>query len=192
MSRFNANGRPGWFAAGVALAVLLVPVTVAASTVLVVSGTMRIEGQSTSPSSVNHVQVSQAGQMLTTPATPHEYYLRETGFSADWLHVIAAPPRGRALIVTSLHLDANPAAASGPEEFRAWISSGKGGCSGPQLLSVDRVLSAVDGETVLPYEPGVAIPSGDVLCGEMDKGLGSGDTTAVGYSVPASSVQGPG
>jgi hypothetical protein len=192
MIKFRPNSSPGWFAAGVAVAVLLVPAAVGASTILQIAGVVHISGSSAFPSSSNDAQVSQAGQILSTTATPHYYYLLATDFASTSVHVIAAPPKGSALIVTSIHVDANPKSPV-PEEFLAWVS--RTACTGPALLSVDRVVTDSSGETVLPYEPGVAIPSSDVLCGELDNiggGSGAGNTTVVGYSVPASSVQSPG
>jgi len=192
MFKLISKGSPGWFAAGVAAAALLIPAAVGASTVLIVAGTVGISGGSTFPNASNHADVSQAGQILTTSATPHFYYLLESGFGGSLVHEIAAPPKGSALVVTSIHLDANPSGGV-PETFTTWV--GKQGCGGSPLLRVDRVVTAVDGETVLPYEPGVAIPSGTSLCGELDGGVtsaGVGDSTVVGYTVPAASVLAPG
>jgi len=188
MSRFKRFSGAGWFVAGIAAAALLVPTAIGAATVIKYMG---IEGQSHSATGgkiTSDVQVTTDGQLLTTAASFDDYYVHET---LTPINVpIATPPPGKALIVTSVHYS-----SSGGQPIEQglvdWI--GKGDCVSFTRITVDVVNLDGDAVAVLPFDPGLAIPAGYVLCGLSVPSAGALDfVTVVGYSVPSNTVHRPG
>ena len=179
-----------WFVSGVAATVLLVPTVIGASTVISYMG---IVGQSVSPTGAKvstQVQASPSGQLLVTPAAADSYYLESTYLYG--IGTIGTPPASKALIVTSIHVNMSPHNST-EQFFEAWIAKGTS-CQLSLVKKVDNVYLNGDAEAVLPYEPGIAIPSGYLLCGTFgsNSGGGQGTATVVGYSVQSNSVHFPG
>jgi hypothetical protein len=178
MSRIKNMPRVGWFAAGVIITLLLVPTVAVAAT----GGTI-IKG---SPSG-NKVDVSGAGQLLTNEANPGSYVFVEGGnnCSAGGFYMI---PSNEALIITGVDFFFH-APAPGNSEADLFYGPSANPC-------LNFAAAGVTDGTELPntaqnqvFEPGIAVPAGDVLGG---KTLNTGSFFAVyGYLVPAGAVAGP-
>jgi hypothetical protein len=102
---------------------------------------------------------------------------------------LIAPPAGKALVVTSIHVDTYALGAGG---YFTFLRSSDGTCS---TASLDLVMEIVDppgvGVTDLQYDlpGGMTIPAGKALCvGGSAPGSLSADVTAWGYSVASTAV----
>ena len=168
VSKVQDMSRGGWVIIGFVFALLLVPTGMAAAAALKYVG---IEGTST-----NKVDVSAAGQLLTAPAGPSSSYNNWTEEFSTYT-AIATPPAGKALIVTSIHVDTRN---GGSGEVAVGVSIN--GCTSGAVF--DQVDPSSNGVTVLPYEPGVVVPSGDTLCA-FPSDWTLGNVTVSGYTVPA-------
>jgi hypothetical protein len=184
MSRFTSMPRAGWFAAGVAVAILLVPTAVGATvgvqTALRLTG---IEG-----TSGNEADVSGAGQLLTTEAAPTTYVQTTDVFlpeNASNLSLVTQPTGNHALIITAIHVNifgmddgAGKLPAVGLQ-----ITPGST-CPGGQETWAHTIDPASFGEIDIPYAPGLVVAKGSALCG-----AGEGDVNATvtvsGYLVPS-------
>jgi hypothetical protein len=170
----------GWFVAGVAVAVLLIPASVGAAVAFKYVG---IEGTST-----NKVDVTPAGQLKVANAAPSSFLQSATvavGQAPNLTPVMVATPE--AVIVTVLHLQTAGLSGSGTTTFEIRSNS----CSGSMVGSYQQnVTTHVDGSEVdVPLSPGLPIPAGDYLCASA---TASTSTSVSGYAVPASSVSGSG
>jgi hypothetical protein len=190
MSRIKNMSRGGWIVAGILVATLLVPSGVAVAVVLKYTG---IKGANPTTATLTPAGVTGAGQLLTTNADPAYSYVNGTPaaqnkgvFQGAGLTEVAAPLPTMALIITSIHISAFNVTATGDPFVQFNIQSGP--CTeATQPGPFDELDTNTSGETVLPYEPGVVVPAGDVVCGESYNGL-SAAVTVVGYSVPGNSV----
>ncbi len=182
MSRLKSMPAAGWFVAGVAVTILLVPTTVGAVAAMKFVG---IEGTSS-----NKADVTGAGQLLTAPVDPSAMFQdAEIGISEDG---VTSPPRNitplgstTGLIVTMIHVDVDATSAGAYVTFtvNGGPNCGSGAVVGTYSQSVN---PAGPGATELDLSPGLPIPAGDELCG-----VGAGATlfaSVSGYTVPASDV----
>ena len=175
---FKLRNMPGvgWLVIGVCLTALVMPSVAFAAGALKFTG---IEGTST-----NKADVSSANQLLTASASPSHYFATaDVGLTAT-AQAIAIPPSGDGLVVTSVEL----ATYSDPSPAADYVnlSIGNSTCTtfvGPYQHGATP--SGI-GETIIPFDPGLAIPSGDALCAA---GLGLGVYVAViGYTAPAADI----
>jgi hypothetical protein len=174
------------FVVGLLVAMLVVP-SVAVAATLRFTG---IEGTNGTTSTLNKAGVTSANQLETSSAGPSSAYSLEAAvdFLNDSWVVVAQPPSGDALMVTSIHVDTFYDPTTGPTEQpepTLDLALFTGSCSG-FIGFTDAISPSTNGETVLPYDPGLPIPAGDSLCGFASNLQVS--TTAVGYSVPSGSV----
>ncbi len=99
--------KAGWFVAGVAVAILLIPTAAGAKAVLKYTG---IEG-----TSGNQADVTSAGQLQTAVAGPAAAYNQVIAVTNNMTQVIADPPSGKALMITSI--DVNSWNLSGTDPY---------------------------------------------------------------------------
>jgi hypothetical protein len=185
MSKIKSMSRGGWIVVGFIVALLVVP-SVAVAATLRFTG---IEGTNGTTSTVNKAHVTSAGEVATAPADPDSLYSSplQTVFGSTAV-LVAQPPSGSALILTSLAVTvySNPSPGIG-NGFVFDINSNNS-CSGSLVGSFEAVVD-ISGLNVVnvPIGSGVAIPAGDALCGEA---IGSPEANvwANGYVVPSGSV----
>jgi hypothetical protein len=197
VSRIKNISRSGWLVIGIVAALLLVPTTVAAvtSTTIIKGGTLAGQAGVTAShqlqtngeiqgTSGNQADVSPAGQVLSAPAYPSHYFAGAdaglpTGGSAV---ALATPPAGGAMVVTSVNVSVYSAPSPGPSDFAEFVI-GSGGCTTFVGPFEHAIYPSGIGSTQLTFDPGVVIPSGDVLCGGASVVGAYADAT--GYTVPA-------
>jgi len=176
MSKLKQMPRFAWFAIGIAVAVLLVPSGVAAA-----KAGLKFTGiQGTSGSQAD---VTSAGQLQTAAAGPGAAFENLTTAVAGQTVVVATPPAGKALMITSVHVNLWGLTSTDPYMY---LSTRTGSCTGPTDSFFDEVDPATSGVSVLPYDPGLPIPSTEVLC--VTATNLAANVEAVGYSVPSASV----
>jgi hypothetical protein len=166
MSKLKFPHSAGWFVAGVAVAVLVIPTAVAGATAaLTFTG---IEG-ATGGTLAN---VTKAGQLEVTSAGASQMYVHTIDVNSALPSKIG-PPAGDGLIITSIHIWENVTGCRyGMDIILHGIKTSIGSSS------------CTPGVTVLPFEPGLPIPTGQSLYVTGD-GVGF---SVVGYTVPASAV----
>ena len=161
-----------WFIAGAFVAVLLVPSTVAlAKSTLKFTG---IEGAST-----NKVDVTPAGQLLTSEANPASYF--DTGLVGVGVgshQAVYSPPSGSVGILTDLHVDSWDLSTTDPYMY-LYLDDATS-CTAT-IFNLDEVDPAANGVTDLPFSPGQVIPAGDTLCATAEDMVS--DITAIGYTI---------
>ena len=170
MSKMKSFSRAGWVIVGLVAALLLVP-TMAVAATITYNGVVGANG--------NKVNVSSAGQLLTTGALPTKYeqYLGAANSEAgqnggNECALVATVPTADAFIVQDVEVDVvaadAPTSYSGPpngtasqSRFFAYADSGSQGCngSGDPVTSGDAPGGTV-GNVNIPMVPGHAIPGG--------------------------------
>ncbi len=157
---------------------MLVPtVAVAATTVVSIKG---------NPSG-NKADVSPAGQLLTTTADPSSFFQSASQDLSGSSTFVATPPAGLALVVTSIHVDVYADPSPGSGEYVDFIIESET-CSGACIGEYAQVINPGSvGEVDVPLEPGLGIPAGDALCGDV-AGSVNAEASVSGYTVPSSSV----
>ena len=193
MVRIERISRLGWLPAGAALAAIALP-TAATAAGLTFTG---IEGTST-----HKANVTTDGQLLTPQAAPASFFassLAKIAQNGGGVEVpVAVPNQGQALVITSVHVAVTALFGQQNDGSGAFFyiaannpSSGLN-CTNSEVRPVDNVSPAATGTTVLPYDPGVAIPAGDQLCEVLateQNGDEIDETTGVfGYSVPSADI----
>jgi hypothetical protein len=172
--------RGGWIVVGVLVALLLVPSGMAVAKALQYTG---IEG-----TSLNRADVTPAGQLKVAPAAPDAFFQSaEASLSLDDV-LVAAPPASSALIVTTIHIDtfADPS-PGGTNEVKFEIFS-TSTCTGSVVGTYGQTVNPDGvGEIDIPLGPGLAVASGQSLCG-AERGSEQANASASGYTVPASAV----
>jgi hypothetical protein len=170
MSRLKNVPALGWFIAGVMVTVLLIP-TAAAGAAAALSYT-GIEGATGG----THANVTGAGQLEVTAAGASQMFLKTVHAGGNGGPSLVGPPKGKALIVTSIHVSATT--TGGGSYTLYFVVHG--------IKTTIENASCPPGVTVLPFDPGLPIPSGQALYA-FGNLLGV-DVTVVGYTVPASAV----
>jgi hypothetical protein len=179
MSRIKNLSRSGWFVVGSIAALLLVPTTAAALTSSVIIKGGANPGQA---------GVSTAGQVLTAPASPANYFATgDVTVTANPSTVaLASPPSGDAVVLTSAEVAFNSVPSVGGSHY-IQLEVGNTSCS---LFSVSAyahdIWPSSVGETDLQFNPGLVIPSGDALCA-FEVGIGT-QVATIGYMIPASAA----
>jgi hypothetical protein len=176
MSKLKQVPRFGWFVIGIVVAVLLVPTGVAAA-----KAGLKFTGiQGTSGSQAD---VTSAGQLQTATAAPGAAFENLHTAGSMQTVVVATPPAGEALIITSVHV--NVWGLSGTDPY-VYLTTRAGSCTGSTVSFFDEVDPSASGMTVLPFDPGLPIPSTEVLCATAINL--SANVETVGYSVASASV----
>jgi hypothetical protein len=150
----------------------------------------------TDPAGVNQAKVDAAGslQAADAPATKFVSARLDLSGSTGSL-VVAAPPAGKALVVKTIQVDTTFDPAPAPGEVTVFFV-GASSCSGGRIgTSAPTVTPAGLGATVLPFDPGLAVPAGDALCGESLDNQATGVAFTVnvyGIIEPSAAVPSPG
>jgi hypothetical protein len=189
MSRLKRMPGIAWLVIGAAMTALLLPTAAYAGGALTFKG---VEG-----TSGNKADVTSAGQLQVSDAGPAAAYIStqtqiEPSNPTTWAP-IAAPVAGKGLMVTSIHVstyaDPTPQANGGYVPIYIGVNVGSN-CAGGNAEEVENVIPATTGVTVLPFQPGIPIPSTDSLCAESQSFGPSAQITVVGYSVSAGAITG--
>jgi hypothetical protein len=183
MSKVKRMPGFAWLIIGVLVTLLVIPTTAYATGKLKFTG---IEGTST-----NKVDVTPAGQLLSSAADPNNLYQSGGNLtdvsSGDSPFAVATPASDSALIITSLTMDVFSVSTPGADNV-AIFDVLAGSCTGDRVGSWETdVNPSTIGLTDIPLGSGFAVPSGDVLCVTVN-GTPEFDVWAAGYSVPSSAV----
>ena len=184
MSKIKNISRTGWLVAGIIAALLLVPTTAVA----VSTATMTIiKGGSAS----GEASVTAAHQLLSTTVNPKAYVNTGTAEITSGLNgyaIIASPPSGDALIVTTIHIDTFYDPAPETNQYLLFFIAPSTTCAGSIVDPYQTIVTPSSiGETDIPFTPGLAIPAGDALCAEATNNI-EGYGSATGYTVPSGEV----
>jgi hypothetical protein len=146
------------------------------------------------PSGTNRALVDGAGSLQTADAPATEFLSERaffTGTSAD--QTVVTPRTGKALVVKTIQVNTMINPAPGPNEYIVFFvgnsSCTQAGRSNPV------VTPAGLGVTVLPFDPGLAVPAGDVLCGRSNDTSATGlkfGVSVYGITEPSAAVPSPG
>ncbi len=166
--------RSAWLVVGVCIAAVVMP-TAAVATALTYTG---IEG-----TSHNKADVSTAGQVLTAPATPSNYYATGQVNLTGAVTAVATPPAGDGLVLTSL--DISVYSFTPGANYQLIMSNAA--CTGPAPGYGHVFTPASGGETEITFSPGLVIPSGEALCGNL-AGSVSVAVTPVGYTGSSAAI----
>jgi hypothetical protein len=198
MSKINNFSRAGWVIVGLVAAMLLVPTMAVAATVAY-NG---IEGTNGTTTTQNKAQVTSAGQLLTTGASPQsyeEYTAYIDGAAGDNngqdCEEVVAVPSGKAFVAQQIEVDVfeanSPSGYSSPfgpgyysnSSFGLYAdsSSEAGACIG--LIATGEAPGNTEGNVAIPLVPGYVIPSGYHL-DAGGYGL-TGQVYVTGYLVPS-------
>jgi hypothetical protein len=177
MSRLTKVPAVGWVVVGVAVAVLAVPTVAEAKAVLKYTG---IEG-----TSGNQADVTTAGQLQTAAAGPAAAYVGTVEDNDTTGVAIAQASPGQAMMITSIAVDSWGLSTSDPYVFIYMPNTSTCGTYTSLSLEAEDDPGS-DGNTVYPFDPGLPLPAGDVLCASAYDV--STTITVSGYAVPASDV----
>ncbi len=177
LNRLKNTPRSAWLVVGVCITAIVMP-TAAVASVLTFTGIKGTSG--------NKADVSTAGQLLSAPATPANYFANfDQGVTSSTAVPIATPPAGDGLVVTSVNISAYAVTTPGSSYLN--ITVGPSGCSGALLGTFQHgVYPSSIGATELTFNPGIVIPSGDVLCA-ADYGVAA-YVNSVGYSGSSAAI----
>jgi hypothetical protein len=146
----------------------------------------------TDPGGVNRAKVSTAGALSVSggvtannaSATNLYENFGYPSFSA-WSSV-AAPPAGKALVITSLNFDAYANPTPGGDDLLFEVSAVDASCTSFGYTVGDVNPPSV-GVTSIAIPSGLVIPAGRALCAHQNGNLGT-ETMIYGYLVPAASA----
>jgi hypothetical protein len=167
---------PMWLAVGLAIGLIAAPAAAVAATITAVN----IIG----PNGVR-AQVSAAGQLETTPASPSSLRVfYKLGIAGDLCTPIYTAPPGTSLILQQVSVDvfADPSPGSGDTIALSTDDQ----C---QNLLFDDNPSTI-GATVFPLGPGIVVPGGHSLYA-IGKDLVEGEVYGYGYVVPVADAPTP-
>jgi hypothetical protein len=181
MAKIKSMPKAGWFVAGLAVALLLIPTAAGAKAALKFTG---IEGTSGS-----QADVTKAGQLQVAAASPSSLY--QNGYFAnaggDTFSTVAQPPAGDALIVDHVHIVVEEVPTTGVPMYLT-VRTGTNCATGSMVPGLNQPLfAAALGVTDDPLTPGALVPSGDSLCLQVYGTANTVDVvgTASGYTIPA-------
>jgi hypothetical protein len=176
MTQIKTLSRSGWLLAGLLAALIVVPSAAAAATV----GVTELAG-----ANGQRAAVTRAGQLTTAEAAPGSYQTRLAGANAT--------AGSRSACVTYPAISASKAFIV--REFTVNVTGIAGtlgsvvfyeGANCQPRLGFDQVSVTTPGLTVLPVDPGIALPRG----GKVSVSVGgiSALVAVFGYTVPARDV----
>jgi hypothetical protein len=179
MSRLKSMPKLGWFVAGIAVALLLIPTVAGAKAALKFTGIQGTSG--------NQADVSPSGQLLTAPASPSNYFssgsygIEEAGGSGT--RAVFTPPSGEAVVITTIeNAYWNVPTSSTPPSLGLMIATSNS-CLAAGSTTFDTTdPPAGNSSATTPITPGQVIPAGDWVClNAYDLGA----TVSVwGYTIP--------
>jgi hypothetical protein len=172
--------RAGWVMVGLAAAMLLVPTAAVAAT-LAYNG---IEGTNGTSTTQNKALVTSAGQLLTNEANPSSYVRIFHGpdCSAGGIYKI---PSGKALIITGADFYDAEATTGTPSELDLEEGPSSAPCTTLLAAGSSSDESASQNQV---FQPGIAVPAGDVL--GLNEYYSRGSAEFYGYLVPSNDVPG--
>ncbi len=181
MSRLNIMSRGGYIVHRDHCRIDTGPTGIAAATVAYTG----IEGTNGATATVNHADVTSAGQLLTTEANPSTFVqttdVNLVGPSS--LTVIAKPTTNDALIVTTIHYDVYADTTPGTgQNVVLFVETGSTCTSSVAGTFFHHVNPGSDGEIDMPVTPGLVIAKGDALCGIANGSVDS-EVSVSGYTV---------
>jgi hypothetical protein len=133
-------------------------------------------------------RVTPPGALMVAQAAPDSFVQSAPVAFKTSPDKVAAPPKGKALIVTILHVAtfSDPTPGSG-NDVEFFIVSGTN-CAGTIVGSFfDVVWPGSVGEIDVPLAPGLGVPAGDSLCASQNGSVGT-SVGVSGFTVPATSV----
>jgi hypothetical protein len=182
VARIRNMPRLGWFVAGVAVAILLVPSGVAAAkAVLKFTG---IEG-----ANGNKADVTSAGQLQVAQADPSQFVQTALALpdTTDDLVPVAVPTTANALVISVIHVDTWINPSPGPAGFVVVEIHAGSSCAGDPIGSWTQTVHPLAlGEQDISLSPGLGIPAGDALCARAN--TLTAYVSASGYTVPSAAV----
>ena len=143
----------------------------------------------TDPTSAVQAKVSTAGALNVSGsvsannASPMNLYQLYSNPGASVWNLVAAPPTGKALIITSVVVDTSSVTPALSQEVIFDVSTTDASCAtvGSQLVHIH---PATIGATTIPIPSGFVIPAKRALCAEGTHNIIS-NTFVYGYLVPA-------
>ena len=181
MSRFKNMSRGGYIVVGIVAALILVPTGIAAATVAYTG----IEGNNGATGTVNHADVTSAGQLLTTEANPNTFVQTADVdvYNGGRFQGNREPEDQRCphRHNDSLRCVCRPHPRKWSERGAGRFETGStctGGLAGRGVL----LNRGSDGETDLPLSPGLVVAKGDSLCGAAG-GSVDAEVDVSGYTV---------
>jgi hypothetical protein len=204
MSKISNISRTGWLVVGIVAALLLVPATavaVTATATIIQGGTAADQASVTAHrlqtndeikgySGNNFAAVTYDGQLLTTTTDPSTF-VNNTAIEVDGgtgYQPVFTAPTGNAVVVTTIHLDTASDPTPGPTENIVFTVQPGTGCPGSSRVGdySELVSPGSLGETDIPFNPGLAIPTGDALCAKSSGPIV--DLSVTGYLVSSIAV----
>jgi hypothetical protein len=180
MPKLKNMSRGGYIVVGIVAALVLVPTGIAAAAVAYTG----IEGTNGATATVNHADVTSAGQLLTTEANPSNFVQTSPSYvdTTSSFTEIATPKSGDALIVTSIHFDVLADPTPGGEDY-IWVQEDAGStCTSPVGTWRYFLNPPTIGGFDLPLSPGLVVAKGDALCGLVADSV-TADVSVSGYTV---------
>jgi hypothetical protein len=126
------------------------------------------------------------GTLAAQPGPAAATYSNITGVGGG-CGIVAVPPTGKAIIVTSILIDVESNAPT-----QAQIARATGSC--PSFLTFVRkavITNLPLGAFIAPFPSGIAIPNGQELIVGLSNGASGANVSVNGYLVPASQCQSP-
>ena len=169
IKRLKNTPRLAWMVVGGCVVALVIPSAAVASG-LIYNG---IKGPSG-----NKADVTTASQLLTAPATPSNYFAGADQAVTNLTPVvIATPPAGDGLVVTSVNVSVFGAVTPGTSFVNFDIETS--GCTGYVGPFQHGIYPSSIGSSELTFNPGVVVPSGDSLSAGSNVGA---YVEAIGYT----------
>jgi hypothetical protein len=180
MSKLKNMSRAGYIVVGIVAALILVPTGIAAATAAYTG----IEGTNvTNKTTENYVQVTSAGQLLTTEADPSTFVQTADVYPSTTPTPIAKPKTNEALIVTTVHVDVFEDPSPGAGQWVELTEETGSTCTGSAVGAFyHRINPGSVGEIDESFDPGLVVAKGDALCAE-DYGSVDTEVDVSGYTV---------
>jgi hypothetical protein len=191
MSRIKNMSRGGWIVIGIVVGLLIVPSGVAVAKALAYTG---IEGTNGATATLNKVDVTSGGQLLTTEASPSNYEQYGGVLENACTALTPTLPTGMAYVmqnVTVNFLSVLPQltfggysnAQSGVVLYEAATSANYCSSDTGGLVNVAYPTGGNSGSVDVPFTPGYVVPNGYQIYAD-ETGM-SGTAFANGYLVPS-------
>jgi hypothetical protein len=145
----------------------------------------------TDPGGVHQARVSATGSLSVTgsvtgsDALPTDLYQRAAFPNFGSYAPVAAPPAGKALVITSLSVDVYETPAS---FVQLYVSATDATCAAVSSAFVGFVDSSTVGLTTIPIPSGLVIPANRALCAKGGSAAVNSIVMTFGYTVKASAA----
>jgi hypothetical protein len=128
--------------------------------------------------------VSTASQLLTAPATPANYSAgADVNLTAGGVAVVS-PPAGDGMVVTSINYSVYSVTSPGSSFANFYV--GPPGCASFVGPFQHGIYPSGVGSSEITFNPGIVVPSGDALCGNVG-GVGA-YAEAIGYTGSSTAI----